>query len=181
MNAQGESDHLPFAEIPQHPEEYSAESVTARMIEGLGFRYHWATEGLRQEDLEFKPSAEARTSLETLQHIFGLSRTILIPLRSEPILRGSDEKMTFAALREATLMNLKDAADLLRQGKALLKDSPIIFQGANRSSEYPYWNNLNGPIADAIWHVGQVVSFRRSSGNPFDSRVSVFQGKLRGS
>lgn len=38
---------------------------------------------------------------------------------------------------------------------------------------------LNGPIADALWHVGQVVSFRRSSGNPFNSKVSVFSGKVR--
>ncbi len=45
--------------------------------------------------------------------------------------------------------------------------------------EYPFWNNINGPIADAIWHVGQVVSFRRSSGNPFPKGVSVLTGKKR--
>ena len=36
-----------------------------------------------------------------------------------------------------------------------------------------------GPIADALWHVGQVVTFRRSSGNPFNSKASVFTGKVR--
>jgi hypothetical protein len=55
----------------------------------------------------------------------------------------------------------------------------IIFKSNNGISEYPFWNNLNGPIADAIWHTGQVVLLRRSSGNPFNSKVSVLSGKLR--
>ena len=44
---------------------------------------------------------------------------------------------------------------------------------------YPFWNAINGPIADALWHCGQIVSFRRSSGNPFPKGVSVFTGKVR--
>ncbi len=171
---------LPYAEIPDYPAAYSAETVTARLIDGLGFRYYWATEGLRQEDLDFKPSDEARTSLETLEHIYGLSRTIVIPLRQEPILR-EDEDHSFEMLRSKTLHNLKEASELLRSGKIKLKDCPLIFQGSDRTSEYPFWNNLNGPIADALWHCGQIVSLRRSSGNPFNSQVSLFQGKLRGS
>ncbi len=171
---------LPYAEIPDYPAAYSAETVTARLIDGLGFRYYWATEGLRQEDLDFKPSDEARTSLETLEHIYGLSRTIVIPLRQEPILR-EDEDHSFEMLRSKTLHNLKEASELLRSGEIKLKDCPLIFQGSDRTSEYPFWNNLNGPIADALWHCGQIVSLRRSSGNPFNSQVSLFQGKLRGS
>jgi hypothetical protein len=171
---------LPYAEIPDYPAAYSAETVTARLIDGLGFRYYWATEGLRQEDLDFKPSDEARTSLETLEHIYGLSRTIVIPLRQEPILR-EDEDHSFEMLRSKTLHNLKEASEVLRSGEIKLKDCPLIFQGSDRTSEYPFWNNLNGPIADALWHCGQIVSLRRSSGNPFNSQVSLFQGKLRGS
>ena len=41
------------------------------------------------------------------------------------------------------------------------------------------WNQINGPIADALWHCGQVVSFRRASGNPYNSKASLFTGKLR--
>jgi len=53
---------LPFREIPAYPESYSAESVVARMIDGLGFRFYWATEGLRPEDLAFRPTPESRSS-----------------------------------------------------------------------------------------------------------------------
>jgi len=35
---------------------------------------------------------------------------------------------------------------------------------------------LNGPIADALTHVGQVISFRRTSGNPIPKGVNVFMG-----
>ena len=43
----------------------------------------------------------------------------------------------------------------------------------------PFWNIINGPISDALWHCGQVVMLRRASGNPFNSKVNVFSGKLR--
>jgi hypothetical protein len=38
---------------------------------------------------------------------------------------------------------------------------------------------INGPIADALWHAGQVVTLRRVSGNPINPKVSVFNGRLR--
>ena len=55
----------------------------------------------------------------------------------------------------------------------------MVFLGNSGTSEFPFWNLINGPIADAIWHTGQVVTLRRASGNPFNSQVSVLQGKLR--
>ena len=44
-------------------------------------------------------------------------------------------------------------------------------RGSNYEVEYPFWSLLNGPIADMIWHVGQVVTFRRSLGNPFNGNT----------
>jgi hypothetical protein len=60
-----------------------------------------------------------------------------------------------------------------------MEEFKVVFKNNERTTEFPFWNQLNGPIADAIWHTGQVVSFRRSSGNPFNSKASVFNGKLR--
>ena len=77
-----------------------------------------------------------------------------------------------------TLLNFKTAADALRSEKDLT-DFKLIFKSDKGSREFPFWNNINGPIADAIWHTGQVVLMRRASGNPFNSKVSVFNGKLR--
>lgn len=58
-------------------------------------------------------------------------------------------------------------------------DVKIIFERKEGRTELPIWNLINGPIADAIWHVGQVVSFRRASGNPFNAKVNLMMGKLR--
>lgn len=172
---------LPYREIPTYPDSFSAETVVARMIDGLGFRYYWATEGLRAEDLAFRPTPEARTSEETIDHILGLSSIILNALKKQPNVRSGEETspLVFDVKRKMTLENLKTASDLLQQPGIKLEDCDIVFVNGDSKSEFPFWNMLNGPIADALWHVGQVVSFRRSSGNPFNSKVSVFSGKVR--
>ena len=76
---------LPYYEIPDYPSEYNQGTVVARMIDGLGFRYYWATEGLRDEDLAFKPSEEARTTGGTVDHLYGLTKTIINAALKKPI------------------------------------------------------------------------------------------------
>ena len=44
--------------------------------------------------------------------------------------------------------------------------------------EIPFWNQVNGPISDAIWHCGQLVVYRRSTGNPINPKVNHFSGKI---
>ena len=59
---------LPYHEIPEAPESYSANNVLSRMIDGLGYRYYWATKDLTDSDLEYKVSESSRTTLETMEH-----------------------------------------------------------------------------------------------------------------
>ena len=168
-------DTLPYYQIPDYSETYTAGTVAARMVDGLGFRYYWATEGLRDEDLNFRPNEDARTTAETIDHVYGLTRVILNSTLKKPNVRSDEEpEMTFAEKRKKTLENIKTAADILRETDDISQFN-IVFG----EREYPFWNQLNGPIADALWHCGQVVLLRRSSGNPFNSKVSVFNGKLR--
>lgn len=176
--AQEKNDSLPYAEIPEAPEFYNACTVVARMVDGLGFRYYWATEGLRPEDLAFTPGEGSRTSGETLDHILDLSQVILnSALHKEN--KGADfSGLSFKQKRSLTLNNLKTAADIFRNCNDLASFT-VVFAGNNGTSTYPFWNQINGPIEDAIWHCGQIVSLRRSSGNPFNSKVSVFLGTLR--
>jgi hypothetical protein len=170
-----------YREIPAYPEIYTAETVVTRMIDGLGFRFYWATEGLRPQDLAYRPTPEARSSEETIDHILGLSAIILNSIKHIPNVRSGEEtsSLAFEVKRKKTLENLQQAGELLLQSGKQLKDYSIVFQGKDTKSEFPFWNMLNGPIADALWHVGQVVSFRRSSGNPFNAKVNVFSGKVR--
>lgn len=174
------TEKLPYYQIPDAPEKFTAETVAARLVDGLGYRYYWATEGLRPEDLAFKPSEKGRTVDETLDHILGLTRTVANATSSTPNVRRDREELTFEEKRKRTLENIKRASDNLRNAEeGAMENMKIIFQRGDTSNEYPFWNNLNGPIADAIWHVGQVVSHRRTSGNPLNPKVSVFRGKTR--
>ncbi|MEM1319615.1 MAG: hypothetical protein AAGG75_05125 [Bacteroidota bacterium] len=173
---------LPYHEIPEAPEAYTGGAVAARMIDGLGYRYYWGTEGLRPEDLAYKPSDDSRTSGETLEHLFNLSRTILNAAQKAPNIRPVEkEELSFAEQRKRTLENLYAASQLLRASQPEeVKDFEIIFQRGERRSSFPFWNVLNGPITDAIYHVGQIVSYRRASGNPLNPMVNVFIGKTKG-
>lgn len=180
--AQEYNTDLPYYQIPDYPEEYTATTVVARMVDGLGFRYYWATQGLRPEDLAYKPSEEARTSEETIDHILGLTNVIINSVTNTPNIRSSEGKpvLTFEAKRAKTLSNLKQTSEILMSSSAEdLAKFNLVFQRSDSSTEYPFWNQINGPISDALWHVGQVVTLRRSSGNPFDSNVSLLQGKRR--
>ncbi len=169
---------LPYYELPDYSETYTAGTVAARMVDGLGFRYYWATEGLREEDLAYKPSEDGRTTAETIDHIHGLTKVIVNSTLNKPNTKAEEPEMAFAEKRKKTLENIKIAADILRVSNDL-SEFTIVFQRGENTSEFPFWNQLNGPIADALWHCGQVISFRRSSGNPYNSKASVFSGKLR--
>ncbi|RMF04369.1 MAG: hypothetical protein D6772_00685, partial [Bacteroidetes bacterium] len=172
---------LPYREIPPAPASYNACSVVARMIDGLGFRYYWATEGLRAEDLAYRPSPDGRSIAETNEHIHDLVQMVHRAIVGQPIIRGGAYTAPpFEEQRRIILMRLKEASDILRVSHPdEMQNFKLIFQRGERRSEYPFWNNLNGPLADALWHVGQMVMMRRAAGNPFNSKVNLFQGKLR--
>lgn len=165
-----------YYQIPDTPTVYTPATVAARLVDGLGFRYYWATEGLTEKDLSFRPSKEARTSFETMEHIYGLTNVLLNAVNKRPTGPAPEEKLNYTALREKTLQNIRTASEILKRAEADLNDFDMVFERNDNSLRYPFWNLINGPISDALWHVGQVVTFRRSSGNPFPAGVSVLKG-----
>ena len=173
---------LPYREIPAYPSTYNAGTVVSRMIDGLGFRYYWATHGLTEKDLAYKPSETNRTIGETIDHIYNLTRVIYNSAKQQPNdrTRSQETNLSFEAKRAMTLKNLKQASEIFLEVSDL-SDHKVIFISDSGAREFPFWNQINGPIEDAVWHCGQVVALRRASGNPFDSNVSVFQGKRRDS
>mgnify|MGYP001159794947 CR=1 FL=1 len=170
---------LPFHSISRPPKEYNAANSISRMIEGLGFRYYWATEGLRSKDLKYRPSQEAKSTIETLKHLYVLSKTIDESIQNKVSKRPVDEiPEDFKSLRNITLDQLNQASLELKKIKDLdLENLKIVFERKGGSiNNFPLWNLINGPIADALYHTGQIVSFRRSSGNPIPKGVNVFLG-----
>jgi hypothetical protein len=169
---------LPYYEIPEAPASYTAATVAARMIDGLGFRFYWVTDSLQAEDLSYKPSEDGRTTGETVEHIYGLTQTIYNTVHSIPNKKVEKEDLSFNEKRKRTLEMLYASSLILRENPDLV-DLNIVFERNSAMTEYPFWNLINGPIADAIWHCGQIVSYRRSSGNPYNSKASLFSGKVR--
>tara|TARA_R110001583_G_scaffold74189_2_gene205644 strand:- start:638 stop:1189 length:552 start_codon:yes stop_codon:yes gene_type:complete len=173
-------DNTPYFEVPNYDNEvYTAGSVAARMVDGLGFRFRWATENLMEEDLNYKPNEESRSIGETIEHILGLSRVIVnSTLKLKTDVTKEQPILSYAEKRNEALKNLKKASDILKRTTDLASFK-IEFVSANGTSEYPFWNQINGPIADAIWHAGQIASFRRTSGNPISSKVQFLQGTIK--
>jgi hypothetical protein len=166
-----------YYQIPDTPANFTAATVAARMVDGLGFRYYWATEGLTEKDLQYSPSKGARTNFQTLEHIHGLTEVLLNAVsKRNNINSATKEKHSFAQLREKTLANIQKASELLKQSDARPEDFNMVFERPNGKTEFSFWNLLNGPLADALWHVGQVVSFRRGSNNPLPKGVDVLRG-----
>jgi len=168
-----EKSDLPYYEVPVYPDEFTAGTMASRMVDALGFRFYWATEGLTETDLDYKPTADNRSARETIDHILGLSNIIVNSTLKKP---NSQEKndLSFAETRAKILNNLKTAADILRVSEDI-SQFRIIF-GEN---EIPFWNQVNGPIADAIWHCGQLAIYRRTTDNPINPKVNHFTGKVR--
>lgn len=174
--AQGDSTDF-YYEIPEYPSDYTAGTTAARVVDGLGFRYYWGTEGLTESDLNYRPSEGARNIAETIDHIVLLTEILAIAV-NEKIFEGVDlEGLSFEEKRNRTLENIKQASIKLKSSSAEdLEKYDIIF---SNGTQFPFWNLLNGPIADAINHVGQIISFRRTNGHPYNQNISVLQGIVR--
>ncbi len=179
-SAQNPEDY--YYELKDTPADYTAGTIASRVVDGLGFRFYWATADLRDEDLSFKPTDESRTVDETINHIYGLTLIVKNATAKSPTVFPVDiPEVSFEEKRAIILDFIKTASGNLKAAQDEDFDEfNMTFQYADGNSRsYPFWNELNGPMADAIWHVGQVVMLRRMSGNPFNSNVSLLQGKLR--
>lgn len=169
-----QAQELPFKSIAETETTYSAGNVAARMVEGFGFRFYWATEGLTEEDLKFAPTEAGRNSLQTVEHVFSLSLMILKAAQKEPMTGEANVKRSFEEVRAATLKNLEATTNILKDSKEEdFSEYMIRFGGGGG---LPFWNVINGPIADAIYHTGQIVLMRRMSGNPMNPKVNVLAG-----
>ena len=169
----------PYDSIGEYPADVTSAAVLQRVIDGFGYRYNWATEGLNDTDLAYEPGNEGKSAMEVIKHINSLSKTVLNTVKGLPNVRPESPGPTdFASIRSNTLSNIKEASDYLRANPNLdLENNKIVFARGEKKSEFPFWHLLNGPLLDAVYHTGQIVSYRRSTGNPSNPKVNVFSGK----
>ncbi|MCW8131390.1 MAG: hypothetical protein KIS92_13660 [Planctomycetota bacterium] len=159
---------LPFREIPEAPAQVTGAAVLARMVEGLAFRYRWATEDLRESDAAFKPCESSMSLLELQKHIYGLVAFSAVSL-DLGLPEGRPAPDGIESFRLETLEQLQAMAEGLRR----MSDVDLA---AKKARDLPFWHLINGPIADALTHVGQLNAWRRIHGNPWPG-ANVFLGK----
>lgn len=180
LKAQKKSDY--YYQIPDYPDEFTAGTVAGRVADGLGFRFYWATADLRAEDLISRTTTESRTLEETVDHIYNLTLIVKNATQKESTVFPVDiSGLSFEQKRSAILDFIKTASITLKESSNEdFEEFRMVFKYPDgNSNEWPFWNELNGPLADALWHTGQLVVLRRLSGNPFNSRVGVLDGKIK--
>lgn len=161
---------LPFEDISKTPTELTATNTILRMVEGLAFRYRWATENLSEENIKFRPHPTSMSIEEVNSHIFDLVDSTFRVFGGEK--QNKETLNSFHEIRKANLYLLKKLVNLLRE----MNDSELAEMEKNTSRKLPFWYWINGPLADALTHVGQITSWRRISGNPQLKGVNVFIG-----
>ena len=155
-----------FFQIAGYPQRLQATTTLVRLVDGLGFRFLWATADLDERDAGFRPADDVKSIAELTDHILRLAvrvaRAVGVTSR-EPA--GAS---TFLVARAAALEVLAS----LRQRLLELDDTSLA---AVQFRDLPLWHIINGPLADALTHVGQIVSFRRIAGKP-QAAVNVLAG-----
>lgn len=151
--------------LDEYPENVSAGGVITRIPDGLGFRFYWATAGLKVEDYRFCPENGAKSIGGLIGHVWGLSNWMCLNIFGEEEVRpkGIGEQ------RDHALQLIKKSRDFFcGLDEKELMDLQI--------EDWPFWHFINGPISDALTHVGQINSFRRMAGNP-PIKANVFLGQ----
>ena len=171
-----------YYQLEDYPNGYTSGLVAARLVDGLGYRFYWATDSLTAENLRYAPGEDARSIEETVDHIYNLVVILRNALEEKPTefpINIGDQD--YDQKRATILDNIQVASGILQKSSDDdFQRYQMVFQSSDGSkTTYPFWNLLNGPIADALWHTGQIVSFRRSAGNPFTTKASMLRGKVR--
>jgi len=168
---------LPYRFMPDPPDRATATTVMIRMIDGLAFRYRWATDGLRPQDVDFDPGSGARTPRQLLSHVLWLVNAVCRSVGAAETTGDMDElaaRTDLDDVRRETLGRL----EAVRVALSAMTDEEL----GNRTFEivdgkrFPVWFILNGPLADALTHVGQINTWRRVTGNPTPA-ANVFVGR----
>lgn len=159
---------LPFHQLDSYPDRVSGTAVLARLLDSLGFRFRWATHDLSDGDYTFSPGQGCQSIGQLVGHIWGLINWI-----SASVL-GQQEKPPETPQEQR--VHALQMLVRLREHVSTLDDSSLA---AITIRDYPFWHILNGPLADALTHVGQINVLRRLAGNP-TPRARVFTGEPPG-
>ena len=153
-----------YHQIPPYPNALSGTTILVRLLDGLGFRLRWSTEGLSDEDYGFRPAPDCMSIEELVRHIWTLVNWMCLSSGVGGFKQGDHISITRRRVVEMIYA--------LRGTLILMSDEDL--KGVTIKGR-PFWYILNGPISDAFTHVGQINSFRRLAGNSTPN-ANVFTG-----
>jgi hypothetical protein len=155
-----------YYRIPDYPTRVSSAAILARLLDGLGFRFYWATDGLRQEDYTFRPAADVKSIEELTMHVWQLMNLISTgALKTKQYKKPKNGRDA----REKALIIISD----LKKAMLSMSDEELAMLTLLGK---PFWHIINGPVSDALTHTGQINSFRRLNRNPC-AGANVFKGE----
>ena len=158
--------------LPEPPSEVSASNILQRMVDGLGFRYAFATEGLTAEFFDFKACDTAMSGGELMKHVYQLMWWVTDAFKLD---NPYDKTLNSVnGYRKATLEKIEALSNHIN-GISDEDLSKVQLYLKRTDTTYSFWYLINGPIADALTHVGQIVTWRRINGNPIN-KVSPLNG-----
>ena len=146
--------NIPYESVETYPEKISATAIMIRMLDGLGFRFRYATEGFTLQDDQFSPGHDCRTIGEIIEHIWGLLNWMC-----QNIFGEEETRPTEIALQRTHALEL---IIKLRTYFAQIDDTTLV---RLTIANLPFWHMINGPLSDALTHTGQINTLRRLAGN----------------
>lgn len=158
------------------PDTINSSNTIARMIDGLLFRYYWATEGLTKNDYGFRPVESSMSMMELQMHIYDLAFITNKTYGGNPTYK-KEYLTSFDSARQEILRLYEDVSNRLKEMQDDNQLNEFLVKPKSLDREFPFWFSLNGHIADCLTHIGQLISWRRINGNPQTKGINVFLGK----
>jgi hypothetical protein len=157
-------DQVPFYRIPDAPASVNAAAILGRLVDAVGFRFRWAVEGMIDADLAYRPAPDCMTHAELILHIHDL---LVSTAGNAGLSPGAPlaENSPCGEMVSAVL----DLCSRLSVGYKSMSESELS------ACTPKLWNMINGPVADALTHIGQILSWRRLAGAP-PAPADLFRG-----
>ena len=162
-----------YKQLPSPPEQLSAGTILKRLLDGSGFRYSIAVDTLDKTLHDFRPVDSSMSIYEVNQHIFHLFRLTAKSLSLNPPIVHGD---SFEIYRDNVFILITAISECL--GEISDDDLARVNVHLKRlDKDFSFWYLINGFLADALTHIGQIISWRRIAGSPV-KRISPFTGDL---
>lgn len=129
------------------------QKVIYHLIATIKYRFDYAIEGANNEYWKMNIGHGVRTPLEILYHMRGLM------YYAEKVITGRRTPME-------DMSQVKEELDLFYQSMDQLKKSVAFKELSNDD----YLRMMQGPLSDALTHVGQLAMMRRLNNQPVDKQ-----------